>query len=248
MPRILVLQHVAHKILGGLDPILRGERLRIRYVNFDRDPAARPCIESYDGLVVLGGPMSAFDEDNYPHLETEVALIRAALERDLPVLGICLGAQLLARALGARVERAPCKEIGWTEVHLTAAGRADPMLGHFAEREHLFQWHSDTFELPRGATHLASSPACAHQAFRFGDHAWGLQFHLEADEAMILRWVGDASHRAELEALLGPIDIGALRAESVRHLERSRELGSQVFGAFASRCNDAPRGRVLATS
>ncbi len=248
MPRLLVLQHVAHEVLGTLDPVLRAARLRIRYINFQRDPTARPRVADYDGLVVLGGPMSAFEDETYPHLSTEVAVIRDALDCDLPILGICLGAQLLARALGGRVHRAPHKEIGWTEVHLTESGQNDPLLGHFGEREHLFQWHSDTFELPTGATHLASSATCPLQAFRSGSRAYGLQFHLEADEAMILRWIADPKHRAELEALAGPLDIETLRCETRQHLERTRTLSRDVFGAFANHCTDSPRGQILATS
>ena len=109
MRRLLVCQHVAHEILGTLDPLLRNSGFRIRYVNFGREPDAKPSIEKYDGLIVLGGPMSAYDTDVHPHLEIEIDTIREAVDAGIPVLGICLGAQLIARALGARVTRNPVK-------------------------------------------------------------------------------------------------------------------------------------------
>ena len=131
MSRILVCQHVAFEILGTLNPLLRRHGVRIKYVNFGRDPEARPSLDSYEGLVVLGGPMSVNDTERHPHLATEVELIGRALERGLPLLGICLGAQLMARALGAEVRPGPEKEIGWYDVSLAPEARSDRLFAHF---------------------------------------------------------------------------------------------------------------------
>src|ERR1041385_5239346 len=114
--RLLVLQHVAHEILGTLDPLLKRAGFRIRYINFSRHPDAQPSVDGYDGLVILGGPMSVDDSDRLPHLVTEMHLIEQAMKRDLPVLGICLGAQLIAKTLGAAVYPNREKEIGWYDV------------------------------------------------------------------------------------------------------------------------------------
>ena len=132
MSRILVFQHVAAEPLGTLDPLIRRRGHRIRFVNFDRDPDAQPEVDRYKGLVVLGGPMNVEDQQQRPHLRTELAAIERMLELGRPVLGICLGAQLLAHALGAPVRRHHTPEIGWYPLHATEAGRGDAVLAPLA--------------------------------------------------------------------------------------------------------------------
>jgi GMP synthase (glutamine-hydrolysing) len=172
MRKLLVFQHSAREPLGVLDPMLRKAGFRIRYVNFSRQPALAPDISRYNGLIVLGGPMNVDQQDRYPHLATEIAVIREALARDIPILGICLGAQLLAAALGANVQPNNVREIGWYRLHPTEAAGGDPLCRHISEH-HVFQWHAYTFDLPPGAVHLASTPTCPNQAFRYGDRAYG---------------------------------------------------------------------------
>lgn len=232
MPKILVFQHVPHEPLGTLNPLLRDHGIRIRYVNFGRSVEARPNLDGYHGLVVLGGPMNVDQVADHPHLTTEVELIQQAIERDMPVLGICLGAQLTARALGASVRANPEKEIGWVDVELTEAGRGDDVLGVFQERERIFQWHGDTFEIPAGAVHLAKSAACANQAFRFGSRVYGLQFHLEVDHALIERWLRVPVHQEELRELGGRVDPQAIREETTRVMARAKLLADEVFRAW----------------
>jgi GMP synthase (glutamine-hydrolysing) len=230
--KILVCQHVAYEILGTLNPLLKGAGFRIRYVNFGRHPHAEPELDGYRGLVVLGGPMNVDEVEKHPHLLTEVKLVRDAIERGIPVLGICLGAQLIARALGGKVEPNCEKEIGWYDLATTREARGDPLLSHFAGTEKIFQWHGDTFEIPRGAIHLATSSACANQAFRYGDNVYGFQFHLEVDEPMIHRWLQVPVHRQEIESLNGRIDPDRIRDETPSHIGRLKELSERTFGAF----------------
>jgi GMP synthase (glutamine-hydrolysing) len=232
MRRILVFQHVPHEILGTLDPLLRDHGFRIRYVNFGRNPDAVPDLDKYHGLIVLGGPMNCDQVTRHRHLATEVAAIQAAVRDGKPVLGICLGSQLLARALGAPVNRHHTKEIGWYDVTPTEEGQKDPLFRHFAASEKIFQWHGDTFAIPHGASHLASSAVCAHQAFRFGHNAYGLQFHLEVDEPMIHRWLKAPCNQQELAGLQGVIDPGLIARETPGLIARSRQLGTAVFGEF----------------
>ncbi len=243
MRRVLVFQHVAVEPLGTLLPLLRSYGLRIRYVNFERDPDAQPSLEGYDGLIVLGGPMSAGDDGAHSHLAHEVTAIEAALDRGTPVLGICLGAQLLARALGAAVRPASVREIGWHDVCPTAAGRADPVLRGFAATESVFQWHADTFDLPDGAVHLArgSAAGCANQAFRYGDRAYGFQFHLEANAALIERWLHTPAHVAEVEAQGGRLDAEAIRRDTRARIARSLQLADETFGHFLDHWTDRHR-------
>ncbi len=232
MKRLLVFQHVPHEILGTFNPQLKDAGFRIRYVNFGRTPDASPHVEKYDGLIVLGGPMCISQRDNHPHLETEIAAIRKAMDLNIPVLGICLGAQLIAAALNARVHRNPVREIGWYDVTTTAAGATDPLFCFFNGTEKIFQWHGDTFEIPHDAVHLAKSPDCANQAFRYGDRVYGLQFHLEVDAALIDRWLKTPVHVRELEELGPAISAETIHDETPLHIRRSTELGSQLFGEF----------------
>jgi GMP synthase (glutamine-hydrolysing) len=232
MPRLLVFQHVAHEILGTLDPLLREAGFRIKYVNFERHPDAVPSLTGYDGLIVLGGPMNVDEVEKYPNLETEVRLIREAVQRDMPVLGICLGSQLLAKALGAKVGKNPEKEIGWYKLSPTNEGESDPLISSFNEEEDIFQWHGDTFDLPKGAKLLASSPLCKNQAFKFGDNIYGFQFHLEVDKPMIERWLNVPENKREIEELDGKIDPERIKADTPEYISRLNELSNSVFGNF----------------
>ena len=232
MAKILVFQHVAHEILGTLDPLLRNAGFRIKYVNFERYPDAEPSLEGYGGLIVLGGPMNVDETGAYPFLETEVRLIKDAIQRGFPILGICLGSQLLAKALGAKVNKNPEKEIGWYDLSPTEEGKSDPLISTFSGVEKIFQWHGDTFELPEGAVRLAASPLCKNQAFRFGDNIYGFQFHLEVDEPMIERWLNVTANKEEIKALKGKIDPDAIRGDTPRYIERLKELSDATFSGF----------------
>lgn len=246
MKKLLVCQHVPFEILGTLNPMLREAGFRMRYVNFGRHPDARPELDGYSGLVILGGPMSAYEVE-HGHLATEVDLIQTALDRDLPVLGICLGAQLIAKALGAKVKPNPVPEIGWYGVSVTEEGRRDPLFSRFRKTETLFQWHADTFHMPRKTVLLATSPDCRNQAFRFGDRVYGFQFHLEVDEPLIERWLNIPLHKAELRNLRPRITAERIRQETPVNIRRLRYLSEKAFGGFI-RLLGEPRRAVLLPS
>ncbi|MBI4524031.1 MAG: gamma-glutamyl-gamma-aminobutyrate hydrolase family protein [Deltaproteobacteria bacterium] len=232
MKKLLVCQHVPHEILGTLNPLLKRAGFRIRYVNFGRHPDAQPELEEYNGLVVLGGPMSVNDTNQFPHLITEMKLIEEAMKRSLPVLGICLGAQLIAKTLGVNVYPNQEKEIGWYEVTPTEEAERDPLMVEFRRREKVFQWHGDTFDIPKSAAHLAFSTLCANQAFRYNTTVYGFQFHLEVDEPMIRRWLRVAENREEIAGLRGKIDADRIQLETPEHIERLQQLSHRVFGEF----------------
>ncbi len=240
MPKLLVAQHVAYEILGTLDPLLRSYGFRIRYVNFGRHPDARPSLDGYHGLVVLGGPMNVDQTQLFPHLETELRLIEDAMRREIPILGVCLGAQLLARALGAVIRQNPEKEIGWYDVTPTEAGRRDALLSHLGDGEKIYQWHGDTFDIPAGAAHLASSAACPNQAFRWGDRSYGFQFHLEVDNAMIHRWLDLPLMRNEIAAE-GGICGNEIQRQTQLHGKKLESLSERVFTDFVRLFGDLHR-------
>jgi len=230
--RLLVLQHVAHEILGTLDPLLKRAGFRIRYINFSRHPDAQPSVDGYDGLVILGGPMSVNDSDRLPHLVTEMHLIEQAMKRDLPVLGICLGAQLIAKTLGAAVYPNREKEIGWYDIAPTEEAKNDPLLGAWAPSEKIFQWHGETFDIPKTTRHLAFSSLCSNQAFRYTSNVYGFQFHLEVEERMIQRWLRVQENQIEIASLGGKIKPERIHAETALHIRRLHDLSDQVFGEF----------------
>lgn len=235
MRKLLVFQHVPLEPLGTLNRQFKEAGFRIRYVNFDREPDSKLDVTRYHGLVVLGGPQAANETERYPHLAFEQDAIRRAADAGLPVLGICLGAQLIAAAFGGKVLRRAAPEFGWVDVTPTDAGRDDPLMGHFAGSERVYQWHSDTFSLPQGAIHLAESEACRYQAFRLHDHVYGLQFHLEADRALINRWITSPQHSEELAEYGIELNREVALAECDTHLPRASELAGLVFGAFIER-------------
>jgi len=187
MKKVLAFRHVPFEGIGRIAPVLAARGIACDYADLYRPGAPTPDIAAYDGVISLGGPMSA--KDNLPFLERELRVISQALERAQPLLGICLGSQLIARALGAAVRLNPVKEIGWFPVRFTPSTAADPLFAGLPGPETIFHWHSDTWELPPGAALLASSDACPHQAFRAGGNVYGFQFHLEVTPEMIADWL-----------------------------------------------------------
>jgi GMP synthase (glutamine-hydrolysing) len=239
MNKVLVFQHVPHEDLGRLNLLLRAPGFEVQTVEFWRPIAVPADLEGFAALIVMGGPMGVYEADKYPYLAAEIRLIEAALKRDLPLLGICLGSQLLASALGARVYPSGIKEIGWYDLTPTADAANDPLLHHLRSTEKVFQWHGDTFDLPKGAVHLASSALCAHQAFRYGENAYALQFHLEVDAETIDDWLEVPENLVEIVALKGAIDPQTIRADTRRHIGRLTQIGTDVFGAFIRLCTDS---------
>lgn len=168
-------------------------------------PIPRP--HRFQAVISLGGPMNVYEEETYPFLKAEDDLIRRVVADGIPFLGICLGGQLLAKAVGGRVTRNPVKEIGWHAVELDQPGQRDPLFAGLPDRFPVFQWHGDTFSLPGEAVRLARSDACQNQAFRFGfgGIAYALQFHLEVTPGMIDRWVHQ--YGADLDGTADPAQI-----------------------------------------
>ncbi len=189
--------------------------------------------------------MNSDQIDTYPNLITEVEIIREAVERDMSVLGICLGAQLLAKALGGSVSRNATREIGWYDVQVSPAGLADPVLSTFAPRQEVFQWHEDGIGLPPEAVLLASSPASPVQAFRFGEHVYGFQFHLEVDRPLIERWLRVPEHQQSLREEAGHIDPDAISRRAETSIGPLEALSRATFRRWIDRFETRPRRRRL---
>lgn len=218
---LLAVRHLAFEDLGGFEQPLHAAGYDIRYADMGVDDVAR--FGDPDLLVVLGGPIGAYEDDLYPYLKDEIAVIATRLAGERPVLGICLGAQLMARALGARVYPGPAKEIGWKPVSLTADGKR--MIGPLAGLP-VLHWHGDTFDLPHGAQNLASTDVCAHQAFAVGRHGLAFQFHPEAQAQGFERWL--IGHAGEIAATPG-VSVAQLRADTGRHAGVAIAAGRAVL-------------------
>lgn len=238
-PPVLVVEHVAwegpHRIADALSD------LPLRRVEPAVDAAsALPTPGQVSGAVFMGGPMSVHDTDRFPMLAREIDWIADALERGLPVLGVCLGAQLLARALGAEVRPASAPEIGWGRVEVLDA--ADPVVGPLAPSTEVLHWHGEVFDLPAGATPLARSAPTAVQAFRAGSSAWGVLFHAEADARLVERWLAEPTMAAEAREALSA-DHARLLREGARRAESDLVARSTLgFEAFAARCRASGGG------
>ncbi|MEN9251285.1 MAG: hypothetical protein Q6K99_01845 [Thermostichales cyanobacterium BF4_bins_65] len=177
--RIHTLQHVPFEGLGRIADWAAGGGHQLSSTLFFAD-AKLPDLETIDALIIMGGPMNVDDEDRYPWLKIEKQLIEKAIAHHKTVLGICLGAQLIAQVLGARVFPNREREVGWFPILLTEMGMESPLFQGLPREWMVFHWHGDTFDLPQGAVHLAASAGCQHQAFSYGDKVLGLQFHLES--------------------------------------------------------------------
>lgn len=226
--RILAFRHVPFEPLGLLQPVLAERNIVFEYVDLPSDPERNVDIASASGLIFMGGPMSV--NDDLPFIRRELIRISDAAARGTPLLGLCLGSQLIAKALGAKVYPNGVKEIGWAPVTWTAAASRDPLLRGLSAPEQMFHWHGDTFDLPRGAELLASSEVCRHQAFRVGRNIYGLQFHLEVTPGMIADWCTEDTNCGSLREVTTPIDPFA-------HAARMRELSFLVFDRWCELLN-----------
>jgi GMP synthase-like glutamine amidotransferase len=224
--RVLVLQHIACEPPGVFEDVLRERGHELVRVELDEGellPAG-----PWDAIVAMGGPMSVNDESEHPWLLEEKSLIADHVRAGRPFWGSCLGAQLLAAALGARVFAGPAPEVGVLAVELTADGVADPVLGGLPRSIDTLQWHGDTFDLPDGGVLLASSPAYANQAYRVGAVAYAVQFHVEVTAAMGEEWAEVPAYAEYADRVLGPGGSDALlvqfRAGSARMQEHARVM------------------------
>jgi len=196
-------------------------------ISATEEPPADPL--AYDAVASFGGAMHADQEDSYPWLAAEKALLARLLDGGVPVMGVCLGSQLLAEAAGAAAERAPAPEIGWFDVELTAEGRDDPVTGGLEPVFRAFQWHSYRSPLPPGAVELASSPI-ALQAYRLGEAAWGIQFHAEVTEVDAVGWA--VNYAVDEDAVRIGVDPEALSAQILERIGAWNALGRGLFGRF----------------
>ena len=218
--KVTIIQNITVEGPGTIEHYLQEENIAYSIVDIGKgDPIPGP--DEFTHIVIMGGPMAVYEIDRYPHLRKEAALIGGAIRSKRPVLGVCLGAQMLAHVLGARVYPGARKEIGWYDVTLTSEGMKDDVMGCLAvdskKTAKVFQWHGDTFDLPAGAVQLASSHLYRNQAFRYSDRVYALQFHIEVTPNIVLNWL-----KSEKE-----IDLSSIDAES-----------NAIYGSYRKRADN----------
>jgi len=225
--RVLVIQHIACEPPGAYEDVLLERGATIHRVELDEGESL-PQLDGFDAVIAMGGPMSVNDEAKHPWLVEEKLLIRRAVEDGLAFWGACLGVQLLASALGARVYAGPAPEVGLLPVRLTAEGSADPVLGTLPPEFTTLQWHGDTFDLPEGAVLLAGSAVYPHQAFRYRN-AYGLQFHLEVSASMARAWAEVPEYGEYLDRVLGPGSLPKVIDQVARAEDELRDHARVMF-------------------
>lgn len=227
--RILVLQHAEPENLGTIANALRSKAMEFEYVRaFDGEPIPERS-GAYSGLVVMGGPMGVYETNVYPFLRDEMKLIESFLKARMPILGVCLGSQLLAASLGAAVRKGKQKEIGWHPVRLTEDGARDPLWRDQPPSFVAFHWHGDVFDLPKEAVSLASSQITPVQAFRYGERVYGLLCHLEVTEGQIRAMLDTFADEIRQEK----VSAGEILKGAVDHLPLLQKIGDTVFPKWA---------------
>lgn len=231
--RVLVLQHIACEPPGVYEDVLLERGCTIERVELDEGEPI-PAGRDFDAVIAMGGPMSVNDEAELPWLASEKQFVAGAARAGTPFWGVCLGVQLLASSLGARVYPGPEPEVGLLPVELTPEGRDDPVFADLADGVVTLQWHGDTFDLPDGAVRLAGSPAYPNQAFRFGA-AYGVQFHLEVTPAMARAWAQVPEYASSLDRTLGPRAATDFLASVERQADEMLAHGRALFERWLDR-------------
>ena len=235
MSKVWVIQHTECENLGTIADALEPKGVSPQYVRTFQGESVPDSMDDVQGLIVMGGPMSVYEQPLYPFLRDEMRLMEQALGEGKPVLGVCLGSQLLASVLGGAVAKGRRKEIGWHQVSLLESAAGDPLWAGVETPFMAYHWHGDVFETPEGATSLARSDLTESQAFRYGSNAYGVLFHMEVTEAMVRDMV--AEFRGELlEAGISGRDIVESAGDYLPDLQR---IGRPVFEKWASLVKDS---------
>jgi GMP synthase (glutamine-hydrolysing) len=220
--KVLILKHAEDEGPGLLGDLFRAEGWEIEVIALHKGEPVPTHLDGYGALIILGGPMNVHEEDAYPFLREEGRLIMKALIEEVPLLGICLGAQLLAKTCGGAVYRAPQREFGWYRILLAGDASKDVLFRGLPKHMSVFQWHEDTFEIPEGGVLLAEGRGCRNQAFRMGNCAYGLQFHLETTDDMVKAWL----------AATGAVGAKRIMRDTIKMKECFEEQANQFFLNF----------------
>lgn len=200
--KILIVKHISNEGPGLVRTYFEDQGWPMEIIDFSNGDVLPGSLDDIAAVVILGGPMNVYEEEKYPFLKKEDDFISRLIIEDIPFLGICLGAQLLAKACQGRVLKANTREIGWHTVNLTKEGRQDTLFYGLPVSLSVFQWHEDTFEVPAGGTLLVRGKSCRNQAFKVGSYAYGLQFHIEATSEMVSEWIKGQGEKTDVNKVV----------------------------------------------
>ncbi len=235
MQKVLIIKQVESEGPGIIGVELKRRSLATELLEVYKGLSVPKDASAYSALIVMGGPMGVYEEKTYPFLGDEIKLIESGLKQEVPIMGVCLGAQLLARAAGARVYKGEAKEIGFYKVRLTEEGIRDALLHGLPPEFRVFQWHGDTFDVPDGGVNLVSSDLFQNQMIRVGRSAYGVQFHLEVTEQMVLEWL--EVNNDELEAEKDAIDPERIKTQAPGYIPDLHRYGRVVIARFLGLIN-----------
>ena len=235
--RLLVVKHVEQEGPGYIAELFSADGWEIQTADLSGGAVLPHDLDDIGGIVIMGGPMNVYDEETYPFLKEEESFIRRALIDEVPILGICLGAQLLAKTCGASVARSPKREIGWFTVAKTQEGLKDSLFRGNPQRMTVFQWHEDTFDVPDDGVLLAKGRTCMNQAFRVGHNAYGLQFHIEVTPEMLETWMRDAKG----------VNVKKMIRDGGKIMESFTDQGKRVITNFKRIVDSSLRYRDIIT-
>ncbi len=224
---VLFIKHIDIEGPGTIADFLEDNKIPYMAVDLSSGDKLPQLKKAFQAVICLGGPMNVYEEEKYPFLKEEDNWLQKVVIEDVPFLGVCLGAQLIAKATGARVTKNPEKEIGWYKIVLSDAGLNDPLFKDFPEVFKVFQWHGDTFGIPAGGKRLAFAERCQNQTLKFGRNVYGIQFHVEITKDMIIQW-SDA-YKGELESLKGIVSDKQKMLEDYGRLEQMYTKQAETF-------------------
>lgn len=230
MKRVLVLKHAWEVPVGAMGLIMDTYAIPYDVINVEEETLPDPI--QYTAILVLGGPQHLYQAEHYPYIAQELAFIRTVLDMNISFLGICLGGQLLALALKASIKKHTMSEIGFYDVQLTNAGLQDPLLAGLPTQQKVFHWHSDVFDLPSGATLLATHQNAAHQAFRIGQRAYGLQYHIELNDSMLDTWLYHPDCRKDLLETIGEEGLATIEQDRTQCFTTYQDHSQNLFKNF----------------
>jgi GMP synthase-like glutamine amidotransferase len=224
---VLFIKHIAIEGPGTIADFLEDNKLPYTVIDLSQGDKVPKLEKDFQSVICLGGPMNVYEEEKYQFLKEEDLLLKRIAEDEVPFLGICLGAQLLAKATGAKVTRNPEKEIGWYKIVLNESGLKDGLFKDLPEVFNVFQWHGDTFGIPHGGKRLAFSELCQNQAFKYSRNIYGIQFHVEITKDMITQWAD--AYKEELESLKGIVSDKQKMLEDYSRLEKGYMKQAELF-------------------